>query len=295
MKLLQIGWGLLLLAATPASAGTLEDVTARGEIRLVAVAASAPFSETTPEGPRGFAVDLCAAVVDALNADALNAGGAKIRPVWSEMTLAEGLAAIAETRADILCGPVSQTLARRETVDFSIPTFFGGAGFLVRDDAPAGLRRALLEPLPQLTARAMLLELGGMRQVGVLEGSTTAQLLAPIAATLGMHVVVVPSHDAAMSMLVADELQAYAAERTVLLGMLAKAGRTLSATVAPRVLSREPFGLVLRRDDGAFRRVVDAALSRFYRGPGLDQATRRWFGNAAADLISALAAQALPE
>ena len=192
MRSFLIGWSLLLLAAVPATAGTLEDVTARGEIRLVAVAASAPFSETANEGPQGFAVDLCSVVVDALTAS-----GAKIRPVWNEMTLADGLDAIAEDRADILCGPVSQTLARRETVDFSIPTFFGGAGFLVRDDAPSGLRRALLEPTQPQMPRALLLDLGTTRRVGVLEGSTTQQMLAPIAAALGMDVVVVPSPDAA--------------------------------------------------------------------------------------------------
>ena len=67
--------------------------------------------------------------------------------------------AIAGNKADLLCKSTTATLARRQTVDFSIPIFIDGASFVIRPDGPRDVKL-----------------LAG-KKVAVLPGTTTEQEL----------------------------------------------------------------------------------------------------------------------
>ncbi len=56
------------------------------------------------------------------------------------VTAADRFEAIRQQKADLLCEPTSATLARRELVDFSIPTFVDGASLMIRADGPRDLK-----------------------------------------------------------------------------------------------------------------------------------------------------------
>ena len=82
-------------------------------------------------------VDLCRAVAKDI------AGQLKVKSLhvtYVPVTAADRFDAIKQGQADMLCEPTSATLARRELVDFSIPTFVDGASLIIRADAPHDLK-----------------------------------------------------------------------------------------------------------------------------------------------------------
>jgi len=79
---------------------------------------------------------------------------------------------------------------------------------------------------------------------------------------------VVPVTDTAAGLqaLSSGSAQAFFGDRLVLLAAVAKAGPSSHVMVLDRLFRRDMVALALRRDDDAFRLVVDRALSRLYRG-----------------------------
>ena len=100
-----------------------------------------PFSFTDSSGlPAGFMIDLCGSVVKHIG-EQLDISDLKISYVL--VTAENRFDAIESGKADLLCEPTSETLSRREHVDFSITTFVDGASLLVSGDGPERLQRAL--------------------------------------------------------------------------------------------------------------------------------------------------------
>ena len=116
-----------------------------------------PFSYKGKGGqPAGYMVDLCRAVAQKL-AEQLKFPTLDV--VFVPVTAVDRFDVIAQGKADLLCEPTTQTLSRRERVDFSIPTFVDGAGLMIRKDGPHSLAA-----------------LAG-KKIGVLAGTTTEQEL----------------------------------------------------------------------------------------------------------------------
>ena len=100
-----------------------------------------PFSFTDDSGlPAGFMVDLCRSVAKHIG-EQLTISDLKVNYVL--VTAENRFDAIENGKADLLCEPTSETLARREKVDFSIPTFVDGASLLVSGDGPSDFAGAL--------------------------------------------------------------------------------------------------------------------------------------------------------
>src|SRR4051812_25760125 len=107
----------------------------QGELRLVYVGDAAPFSVMGDTGhPEGYAVALCEQVAATVT---------KAPPSWQQANIADGVELLARGEADLLCGPVTDTLEREAKVDFTSPIAVGGIGAVIRPDAPAWFIRML--------------------------------------------------------------------------------------------------------------------------------------------------------
>ena len=116
----------LVLAGGAASAATLDRIKQDKSIRIAYRDDAPPFSYKGKNGdPAGFMVDLCRAVAAQLG-DQLHLTPLNI--VYVPVTAANRFDAITQGKADLLCEPTTETLTRRQQVDFSIPTFVDGAG-----------------------------------------------------------------------------------------------------------------------------------------------------------------------
>ena len=228
-------------------AGTIDKLRQDKSIRLAVRDDAPPFSFKDANGqPAGFIVDLCRAVARTLAAQ-LNL--ADLSVVYVPVTAADRFEAIETGKADLLCEPTSDTLSRREHVDFSIATFVDGASLLVQGDGPTDFGA-----------------LAG-KKVGVLAGTTTEQSLRDTlaSANISAEVVAAKTHEDGLKMLDAGAVAAYFADRAILAYLASKSGEADKLRLANNYFSLEPYALALPRGDSDFRLAVDRALSHIYK------------------------------
>jgi ABC-type amino acid transport substrate-binding protein len=237
----------LMGAGGGAVAGTLDRIKQDKTIRIAYRDDAPPFSfKGKTAEPVGFIVDLCRAVAHNL-AQQLNLPPLKID--YIKVTAADRFDAITQGRADLLCEPTTQTLSRREQVDFSVPTFVDGAGLLIRNDGPKSL-----------------VSLGG-HKIGVLAGTTTEDELHASLRDAGITADVIPAntHDQGLEMLDDGKISAYFADRGILMFLAGQSKDPDKLLLADNYLSIEPYALALPHGDEDFRLAVDRALSGIYR------------------------------
>ena len=260
-----------LLLAAGAQAQTLERVRSTGVFKIGYRTDAAPFAYKNQLGEAiGYSVDLCRAV--AVNVkQAL--GLAEIKLEYVPVTTEDRFQAVQDGRIDILCGATTETLSRRELVDFSLFTFIDGAGVLLHRDGPDDFEG-----------------LAG-KKVGVRGATTTEQALRYTLQRLSIdaEVVTVQSHQDGLAKLQNGEIQAYFADRAILLYLLLGSGAE-DLWVSERQFTFEPYGLALARGDDEFRLLVDTTLSVLYRSGEIDQIFAAAFGPKAkqSDILRAL-------
>jgi ABC-type amino acid transport substrate-binding protein len=236
-----------LLALGSANAGTLDTVRQTKALRIAYREDAPPFSFADEAGlPAGFTIDLCRSVAKHIG-EQLSIGDLKIDYVL--VTAENRFDAIENGKADLLCEPTSETLARREKIDFSIPTFVDGASLLASGDGPS--------------------EFAGLsgKKIGVLTGTTTEQSLRDTLARANITAEITPAktHQEGLAMLDKGEIVAYFADRAILAYLAARSSDAHKLRLADNYFSLEPYALALPHGDEDFRLAVDRALSHIYR------------------------------
>lgn len=243
------------------SAGVLDRIGQEKVIRVAYREDAPPFSYKNKIGePVGFMIDLCREVAKKL-ADQLQLSSLNV--AYVPVTAADRFEAIQQNKADLLCEPTSATLARREVVDFSIPTFVDGASLMIRADGPRDLKA-----------------MAG-KKIGVLGGTTTEQSLRSTLETAKIAGDVVPTktHAEGVAMLEEGKISAYFADRSILVSLIADSKAPGKLMLAENYLSVEPYALALPRGDEDFRLAVDRALSHIYRSGEIAALFKRTFGD----------------
>ena len=257
-----------------AAAATLDRIRDAGAIRLGYRVDAKPYSYHDANGqPAGYIVDLCTEVAAAL--------GPQIRPQYVRIAADARFESVLNGRIDILCDPSSITLARREIVDFSLPTFIDGAGVISRSNNPI----------------RSFEDFAGKR-VGVLGGTTSERTLRTSLDELNVKATVVPAtdHRAGLDLLSDGKVDAYFADRGIVAAMI-RGGDRPGLEISRQYFSYETYALALPRGDDAFRLFVDRVLARLYRTGKINSIMENTFGKAPADeLLKALIViNALPD
>jgi len=250
---------LLVLTAQPLAAATLDRVRESKTFRIGYRADAKPHSYRNEQGqPTGYVVDLCREVAAAVN-QAL--GG--IQTAYVLVPADQRFEQVRDGKVDILCDPSSMTLARREIVDFSLPTYLDGASVLARAGRPVERYE----------------DLAGKR-VGVLVGTTTETTLREGLAALKVNATVVPARDhrAGVALLEENKIDAYFADRAIIQALLNEGVRP-GFVLSKQYFSYETHALALPRGDDAFRLLVDRTLARLYRSGKVNEIHARTFGN----------------
>lgn len=262
--------------------GTLKKIKDSGTIAIGHRERSVPLSFRNDDGEvEGYTVELCMLIVDRvaaeLGVDELTVEMVPVNPENRIPMLLDGT-------IDIECGSTTNNLTRQEQVDFSYITFITGTRLLVKADS--GVQE--------------IEDLSGKR-VGAAAGSTNVTAIEEAALELGLDVEVVPfaDHAEGFQALADAEIDAYSTDHILLYGLISKAEEPGAYAVVGRFLSYDPYGIMMRRDDSAFRLVVNRTLSDLYRSGEIFTIYQRWFDPMGIPtnvlLEAAFAIQALPE
>jgi ABC-type amino acid transport substrate-binding protein len=258
---------LLALAVTAGLApaqdldGTLKKIKTSGTLSLGYRESSPPFSFIgTDRRPLGYSIDLCMHVAGAIQK---TLGMTDLKLSWVPVAPDTRIDAVARGTVDLECGSTTASLSRQEKVDFSLMTFVDGGSLLTL----AGETLRSLEDLRD-------------RRIGVVPGTTTEKALAEFLAKefVKVRMVNVRDHGEGLAALEARTIDAYASDRGILIGLAITSGDPKRFGLANALFSYEPYGLMLRRNDAAFRLVVNRALADLYRSGRIGPIYDRWFG-----------------
>jgi len=234
------------------------------ETKTIAVAYrtdALPFSFEDPERkPAGYMVDLCRSVIGVIERQV---GVAPLQVNWVPVTTQTRFTAIASGQADMECGATSVTLSRMKEVAFSSLTFVDGTGLLVRKS----------------TTGTSLMDLAN-KKIGVIAGTSNERALAEAMKSKMVTATVVPvtSREDGLAQLEAGNIDAFANDRVLLVGLASKAKDPKALALLGDPLSYEPYAIVLPRGDWALKQAVDSALAQIYRSSALPDIYNRWFG-----------------
>jgi len=233
--------------AQDCSASALDRIRESGEITIGVRKDARPHSYIDDNGnPAGYTVTVCEQAIANLRGQ-LGLSQLLIRHKVVDAT--DRFQAVADGRIDLLCGAATITLARRELVDFTIPTFADGASVLTGKGASEDFAA-----------------LNGQR-IGVRAGTTTEEALRSSLKDYGMTAEVVPVRDHAEGLAGVENgtLQAYFGDQSILYALKESSDRKDDLVVAGNTLTLELHGLALPLGDTRFRLALDRALSQMYR------------------------------
>ncbi len=240
--------------------GTLEKIRSTGIITIGHRESSIPFSYYDKnEKVVGYAVDLCYLVADAVKA---SLGLAKLEVKLVPITPSLRIPSILSGKIDLACETMTNNLERQKVVAFSSTYFVAANRFVSK--ATANLRT-----LDDLKGRTVVSTIGStnLRQISELNAQRH----------LGLTIVAAKDNFEAFRMLESDRAAAHFMDDILLYGAVANSAKPADYVVSEEALSIEPYGILLPRDDAAFKKVADDALSAIYRSGEINKIYAKWF------------------
>jgi glutamate/aspartate transport system substrate-binding protein len=255
---------IFLLAAAQSVAqdldGTLKSIKASSTFRLGYLETAPPFSFPGPDKrPVGYSIDLCTQIASAIQKQL----GINLKLEWVPVTAENRIDMVAEGKVDIECGTTTASLSRQERVDFSLMTFVDGGSLMTPADSK-------LSGVPDLAGK----------RIAVIPGTTTEAALAKFLKEHFITVELVPvkNHVDGRATIEKGSVDGFASDRSILIGLAVTAKDPARFGLANILFSYEPYGFMLRRNDGAFRLAVNRALAALYRSGEIEPIYERWFG-----------------
>jgi glutamate/aspartate transport system substrate-binding protein len=253
---------LALLASFGAIAqdGTLGKIKSSGAITIGHRDGSLPLSYyDDKQQPIGYAMDLCAKIVDAVKAE-LKMPAIKVN--YQLVTSANRIPLMANGTIDLECGSTTNNIARQEQVWFTITHF-------VTANRWASKKSSNIKTLADLKGKTIVST----------AGSTNIKQITEInaAQNLGMNIISANGHPEAFQMVETGRAVAFVMDDIILAGLAAQSRAPGDYEISSVALSVEPYGIMLRKDDKAFKAVVDAEMSRIYKSGEINAIYSKWF------------------
>lgn len=240
--------------------GTLQRIQETGEIRIGHRESSVPFSYLLDDGkPVGFAMDLCAQVVEAVKAELKKPD---VKVVLRPVNLSTQIPLLQNQAVDIVCGPATNTLERQKQIAFSNTIFVSSIRAAVRKDSG-------VEKFSDLAGKT----------AAVTAASTSIALLTRFEQDHKIEIKKLTSPDHAQSflMLTTGRAQAFVMDDILLASLIANSTKPGDLKIVDDALRTEPYGLVIRKDDPQFKAVVDRTLAALSKSGEFQKIYAKWF------------------
>lgn len=254
------GLMLFLLPALSASADTLSKITERGSIVLAYRESSVPFSYLDGPGkPIGFGVDIANKVAEAIR----QASGKKeLRIEYQAVTSQNRVPLVANGSVDLECGSTTNNAARAKEVAFAVNYFYASSRLLVKKSSG-------IQKLGDLAGKA----------IATTTGTTTFGQLRKLSLERKLNLSVVPAKDHADGFLLLESgrAQAFAMDDILLAGLMLNAKNPDDYVIVGEPLQVEAYACMLRKDDPAFKKFVDGALTAMMKSGEFEKLYKKWF------------------
>jgi glutamate/aspartate transport system substrate-binding protein len=253
---------LALAHAAAAQEGTLKKIKDSASITIGHRDASVPFSYYDDrQQPVGYAVDLCLRIVDAVKSE-LKMPKLDVR--YQLVTSANRIPLMANGTIDLECGSTTNNLERQKQVGFTITHFVTANRWVAK-------KASNIRALPDLKGKTIV-STAGTTNIKQITEINAAQ-------NLGMNIISANGHAEAFQMVETGRAVAFVMDDILLYSLAAQSRSPGDYAISPEALSVEPYGIMLRKDDAAFKKVVDNAMIQTYKSGAINAIYGKWFLN----------------
>src|SRR5216683_3384293 len=253
---------LALTFVHPAAAqeGTLKKIKDSGSITIGHRDASIPFSYyDDKQQPIGYAMDLCHRIVDAVKADLKMP---KLETKYQLVTSANRIPLMANGTIDLECGSTTNNIERQKQVWFTNTHFVTANRWIAK-------KSAKLKSLNDLKGKTIV-STAGTTNIKQITEINTAQ-------NLGMNIISANGHPEAFQMVETGRAVAFVMDDILLYSLAAQSRSPGDYAISTVALSVEPYGIMLRKDDVSFKKVVNAAMTSLYKSGQINPIYEKWF------------------
>src|SRR5215212_4692339 len=225
--------------------GTLKNIKETGAITLGHRDSSIPFSYLDDnQKPIGFAMDICYKIVDAVKKELkLDKLEVKLNPVTS----ATRISLMANGTVDLECGSTTNNAERQKQVWFTNTHYLTASRFVSK-------KSSKINSIDDLKGKSVVSTSG-----------TT-------------NIMPAKDHAEAFLMVETDRAVAFVMDDILLASLVAGSKEPDAYVISKDAFSKpEPYGIMLRKDDVAFKKVVDGATAALYKSPEGQKLYDKWF------------------
>jgi glutamate/aspartate transport system substrate-binding protein len=248
-------------ASTEELTGTLKKIKETGTISIGFRDSSIPFSYLDDnQKPIGFAMDICYKIVDAVKQE-LKLD--KLEVELNSVTSSTRIPLLANSTIDLECGCTTNNADRQKQVSFTNTHFLTATRFVSK-------KSSNLNSIDDLKGKPVVST----------SGTTNIKQLteAGAARNLGVNIIAAKDHAEAFLMVETDRAVAFVMDDILLASFVAGSKDPDSYVISKEAFSKpEPCGIMLRKDDPAFKKLADGATAALYQSADGQKLYDKWF------------------
>lgn len=259
-SLLALSALLVAFGAHAQSNDTLSKIKSTGKVVIGTRDSSAPLAYTLGNGKyTGYMVDICNRIADAIKTDLKMPN---LATDYSLVTSQNRIPLVVNGTVDLECGSTTNDRARAEQVDFAPTTYVTNVRIAVKKNS--GIHSVH--------------DLNGKR-VATTTGTTSVQLLRKNERAKGINFDEVFGKDHADSFLLLEtgRADAFVMDDNILAGLIVNSKDPSQYEVVGESLSTEPIAIMFRKNDPAFKKVVDDAVISMMKSGEITKLYNKWF------------------
>ena len=243
-----------------AQEGTLKKIKDSGAITIGHRDASVPFSYyDDKQQPIGYAMDLCLKIVDAVKAE-LKMPALKVN--YQLVTSANRIPLMGNGTIDLECGSTTNNIPRQEQVWFTMTHFVTANRWIAK-------KSSNIKALADLKGKTIV-STAGTTNIKQITEINAAQ-------NLGMNIISANGHPEAFQMVETGRAVAFVMDDILLASLAASSRSPGDYEISALGLSVEPYGIMVRKDDKAFKAVADKAMTEVYKSGQINAIYDKWF------------------
>ncbi len=248
------------VCGTASAQDTLKKIKDTGTITLGHRDTSIPFSYYDDKQQAvGYAMDICYKIVDAIKAELkMPKIDVKLNPVTSSTRIP----LMANGTIDLECGSTTNNLERQKQVWFATTHFVTANRFVSK-------KNANLKTVEDLKGKTVVSTSGTTNIKNATEINVEKKL--------GMNIIAAKDHAEAFLTVETGRAVAFFMDDILLYSLVANSKNPPEWAISADALTVEPYGIMMRKDDVAFKKVVNGAINALYKSGEINKIYDKWF------------------
>ena len=204
-------------------------------------------------------MELCGHIVNAVKKE-LKMPNLEVK--YQLVTSANRIPLIANGTVDLECGSTTNNLEREQQVAFTITHFVTANRWVAK-------KSSNIKSLNDLKGKTVVST----------AGTTNIKQITKINAdeNLGMNIISANGHPEAFQMVETGRAVAFIMDDILEYSLAANSRNPSEWEIGSVALSVEPYGIMLRKDDASFKKVVNDEMTRIYKSGEINQIYDKWF------------------